>query len=416
MMEQGGTMVDRTDVLVAGGGIAGLAFAVALRRAAPGAHVAVADPAFGAAPSDGRRSFRAVAVAAGSRRFLDALGAWDAVAASAQPIVEMVITDSRDHDAPRPVFLDFDGEAAPGESFAHMVFQEDLRGALLIAARTVGVDLLPTRISGFRPAGSGLAVEAEGRASRTRLLVAADGGRSRLREAAGIATVAWDYDQAGIVATVSHEIPHDGRATQHFLPGGPLAVLPMRAEDGSERRFSLVWTALPAEAARLVALPSADFLAVLESRIGFGYGALRLEDRPSAHPLRLVLPRRLVAPRFALLGDAARTIHPLAGQGLNLGLRDAATLAEGVAEPLNLGLDPASPDVLAAYERARRFDSVLMAGATDGLNRLFSNDSLPARLLRDLGLGLVDRAPALKHLFIRDASGLSGAVPSRFKR
>jgi 2-octaprenyl-6-methoxyphenol hydroxylase len=416
MMEQGGTMVDRTDVLVAGGGIAGLTFAVALRRAAPGARVAVADPAFGAAPSGGRRSFRAVAVAAGSRRFLDGLGAWDAVEASAQPIVEMVITDSRDHDAPRPVFLDFDGEAAPGESFAHMVFQEDLRGALLIAARTAGVDLLPTRISAFRPAGSGLAVEVEGRASRTRLLVAADGGRSRLREAAGIATVAWDYDQAGIVATVSHEIPHDGRATQHFLPGGPLAVLPMRAQDGSERRFSLVWTAPRAEAGRLVALPPADFLAALESRIGFGYGALTLEDRPSAHPLRLVLPRRLVAPRFALLGDAARTIHPLAGQGLNLGLRDAATLAESVAEPLGLGLDPAGPDVLAAYQRARRFDAVLMAGATDGLNRLFSNDSLPARLLRDLGMGLVDRVPALKQAFIRDASGLSGAVPSRFER
>ncbi len=412
-------MIDTTDVLVAGGGIAGLAFAAALRRAAPMARVAVADPSFaapdGAAAADGRGTLRAVAVAAGSRRFLDALGAWDAVADAAQPMVEMVITDSRERDAPRPVFLDFDGEAEPGEPFAHMVFQDDLRAALRDAARAAGVALLPERVTGFHRGDAALTVEA-GAGLRARLLVAADGGRSRLREAAGIGTVGWDYDQSGIVATLSHEIPHDGRATQHFLPGGPLAVLPMRAADGSERRFSLVWSAPHAEAARLVALPPEAFVAALEERIGFAYGALTLEDRPAAYPLRLVLPRGLVAERVALLGDAARTIHPLAGQGLNLGLRDAAALAELVAEPLGLGLDPADPAVLAAYERARRFDAVLMAGATDGLNRLFSNDSLPARVLRDVGMGLVDRVPALKRFFIRDASGLSGATPERFRR
>ncbi len=413
-------MVDTVDVLVAGGGIAGLAFAAALRRAAPMARVAVADPSFaaspGAASAGDRRPLRAVAVAAGSRRFLDALGAWEAVAGAAQPMVEMVITDSRDDDAPRPVFLDFDGEAEPDEPFAHMVFQDDLRAAALEAARCAGVELRPERVTGYRrDGGAALAVDA-GTGLRTRLLVAADGGRSRLREAAGIGTVGWDYDQSGIVATLAHEIPHDGRATQHFLPGGPLAVLPMRAADGSERRFSLVWSAPHAEAARLVALSPEAFVAALEERIGFGYGRLTLEDRPAAYPLRLVLPRALVAERFALLGDAARTIHPLAGQGLNLGLRDAAALAEGIAAPLGLGLDPAEPEALAAYERARRFDAVLMAGATDGLNRLFSNDSLPARVLRDVGMGLVDRLPALKRMLIRDASGLAGATPERFRR
>ena len=409
-------MGNTTDVLVAGGGIAGLATALAVRRAAPMARVSVADPAF-AAPGQRHRTLRAVAVAAGSRRFLDRLGAWEPVAATAQPMVEMVITDSREADAPRPVFLDFDGEAEPDEPFAHMVFQDDLRAAVLEAARAAGVELLPERVAGFQREGAGaLAVEAGPSAPRTRLLVAADGGRSRLREAAGLATVGWDYAQSGIVATLSHAIPHDGRATQHFLPGGPLAILPMRAADGSERRFSLVWSAPHAEAARLVALSPDAFVAALEEKIGFGYGALTLEDRPAAYPLRLVLPRGLVAERFALLGDAARTIHPLAGQGLNLGLRDAAALAEAVAEPLGLGLDPGDSAVLAAYERARRFDAVLMAGATDGLNRLFSNDSVPARVLRDIGLGLVDRVPALKKLFIRDASGLSGAVPERFRR
>ncbi len=408
-------MVDTKDVLVAGGGIAGLALALAVRRAAPAARVAVADPAF-AAPAEERRTLRAVAVAAGSRRFLDALGAWEPVRSSAQPMVEMVITDSREDDAPRPVFLDFDGEAEPDEPFAHMVFQDDLRLAALAAARAAGVELLARRVTGFRAGAAASAVEAGPEPLRARLLVAADGGRSRLREAAGIATVGWDYDQSGVVATLSHEIAHDGRATQHFLPGGPLAILPMRAADGSERRFSLVWSVPHAEAARLVALSPADFVAALESRIGFAYGALTLEDRPAAYPLRLVLPRRLVGPRFALLGDAARTIHPLAGQGLNLGLRDAAALAEAMAEPLGLGLDPATPDVLSAYERARRFDALLMAGATDGLNRLFSNDSVPARVLRDLGMGVVDRLPALKRLFVRDAAGLSGAVPERFRR
>ncbi|WP_237477989.1 FAD-dependent monooxygenase [Lichenibacterium dinghuense] len=409
-------MGDTVDVLVAGGGIAGLAFAAALRRAAPMARVAVADPSF-AAPAEGRRTLRAVAVAAGSCRFLDALGAWEAVAGAAQPMVEMVITDSRDSDAPRPVFLDFDGEAEPDEPFAHMVFQDDLRASLLAAARDAGVELRPGRVTGFaREGAAALSADVGGATARARLLVAADGGRSRLREAAGIGTVGWDYPQSGIVATLAHEIPHDGRATQHFLPGGPLAILPMRAADGSERRFSLVWSAPHAEAARLVALPPEAFVAELEERIGYGYGALTLEDRPAAYPLRLTLPRGLVAERFALLGDAARTIHPLAGQGLNLGLRDAAALAERVAEPLGLGLDPADPEALAGYERARRFDAVLMAGATDGLNRLFSNDSVPARALRDFGMGLVDRVPALKRFFIRDASGLSGATPERFRR
>ena len=249
---------------------------------------------------------------------------------------------------------------------------------------------------------------------RARLLVAADGGRSRLREAAGIGTVGWDYRQSAIVATLSHERSHEGRATQHFLPAGPLAILPLRAPDGSPRRFSLVWTESPAEAARLVALAPAAFVTALEARIGFENGALKLEDRPSAHPLRLALPRRLVADRFALVGDAARTIHPLAGQGLNLGLRDAAALAEGAAEALSLGLDPGAPAVLGAYERARRFDAVAMAAVTDSLNRLFANRTLPVRLLRDLGLGLVDRLPALKELFIRDAAGLAGAKPDAF--
>ena len=415
MVEDGRPAARTNDIVIAGGGIAGLALAMSVRRAWAGAAVAVCDPLIGPDHAGGRRNLRAVAVATGSRRFLEKLGVWGAVAVSAQPMTEMVITDSRKDDAPRPVYLDFAGEAEAGEPFAHMVFSDDLRRALLAACEAAGVRAIAARVDRFRPETGVLAVETTGEALRARLLVAADGGRSRLRELAGIRSVGWDYSQAGIVATVSHAIPHGGRATQHFLPPGPLAILPLRAEDGTERRFSLVWTEEAAEAARLAALPGPLFLEALENRIGYEFGALTLEDVPTAHPLRLVLPRGLVKHRFALLGDAARTIHPLAGQGLNLGLRDAAVLTELMTDRLSLGLDPGDPDVLDAYERARRFDSLIMAGATDGLNRLFSNDNLPARLMRDLGLGLVDRMPGLKRTFMRDAAGLSGTVPEWFR-
>jgi 2-octaprenyl-6-methoxyphenol hydroxylase len=400
------------DIVVAGGGIAGLALALAVRRACPGATVTLCDPR----PAHPARSPRAVAVAAGARRFLGDLDAWQAVAAEAQPITAMTITDSRPEDAPRPVYLDFAGEAEPGEPFAHMVFHDDLRTALAERCTAQGVTIVRDRVTGFRLGGGALLAEAATGVLRARLLVAADGGRSRLREAAGIGTLARDYGQAGIVATLSHDISHEGRATQHFLPEGPLAILPLRAADGSPRRVSLVWTTSLAEARRLVALSPEAFVAALQGRIGRDYGALALEDVPSAHALRLVLPRRLVAERVALLGDAARTIHPLAGQGLNLGLRDAAVLAELAAERLSLGLDPGDAETLDAYQRARRFDALAMAVMTDGLNRLFSNDTLPVRLLRDVGLGLVDRLPRLKRSFMRDAAGLAGRVPRSFTR
>jgi 2-octaprenyl-6-methoxyphenol hydroxylase len=404
------------DILIAGAGVTGLALALGLKRSCPAAAVAVVDPAGLPDGAAAPRTLRAVAVAAGPRRFLDDLGVWGAVAAYAQPIHDMRITDSRPDDAPRPVFLDFAGEAGPDEPFAFMLLQDDLRQALVRACRAAGVVALSGRITDFRREAGALRIDGPVPGTATRLLVAADGARSRLRGLAGIGTVGWDYGQAGVVATIAHERPHEGRATQHFLPGGPLAVLPLRAENGSDRRFSLVWTERSLEAERLAGLPPSDFIEALEAKIGFDYGPLRLEDRPSAHPLRLILPRRLVAPRLALLGDAARSIHPLAGQGLNLGLRDVAVLVEALTEALDLGLDPGEASLLRAYERARRFDSIMMAAATDALNRLFSNDSLPARLIRDFGLGLVDRIPGVKRFFIRDAAGLSGDVPAPFRR
>ena len=245
------------DILVAGGGIAGLALALAVKRAVPGAALTICDPA----ATSPARSLRAVAVGAGSRRFLDDLGVWGPVGAAAQPIAEMAITDSRPKDAIRPTYLGFAGEAGPDEPFAHMVFHDDLRAALRDACTAAGIEIVAARVTGFHRGGGILAVETTGDVLRTRLLAAADGSQSRVREAAGIGTVGWDYDQAGIIATVSHEVSHEGRATQHFLPAGPLAILPLRAPDGSPRWFSLVWTTSLAEAQRLVALPPDAFLA-----------------------------------------------------------------------------------------------------------------------------------------------------------
>lgn len=386
---------------MAGAGVTGLATALAVASApGPRPRVLVCDPALSeAAP----RTLRAVAIAPASRRFLDRLGVWSAVAPAAQPILRMVLGDTRPDAVPAPEYLRFEADGG-AEPLAHMVLQDELRAALLEGCRDAGVVLRADRIAGYRGDAGGLVLEGSDAASR--LLVAADGGRSRLRDFAGIGTVGRDYGQSGIVATLRHTLDHGGEALQHFLPGGPLAVLPLRDPEGSGHRSSIVWTEASAEAARLTGLSPDAFCAALLARGGQARGALALEDVPRAYPLALRLARRLVAPRLALVGDAARLIHPLAGQGLNLGLQDAEALGRLVADALGLGLDPGASRVLDAYGRERRIDQVAMAAATDGLNRLFSNDRAPLRLLRDVGLGLVDRAPRLKAALIRRASGL----------
>lgn len=390
------------DGIIAGAGIAGAALALGLKRAmGAAAAIMLCDPAFeldGAASG----SLRAVAIAPDVRRQIEMFGLWTGIASNAQAITSMVITDGRAGLLPNPAFLHFGDDAARPEPLAHMVVVDELRRLLLQACNEAGVVFDSGAATGFRKDPAWLTLTlGDGRRHRTRLLAAADGGRSRLRHAAGIQTLDMPYPQSAIVATLSHSEDHQGRATQHFLPGGPIALLPMRAADGSRHRTSLVWTDDSREAARLVALPAPLFCAALQDRIGFGLGTITLEDRPSAHALRLSLARRLTGPRFALLGDAARVIHPLAGQGLNLGLRDAAALTRRVADSAGLGLDPGASAVLAAYERDRRPDATVMAAGTDLLDRLFSNDSVALRSLRDLGLGAVDRMPALKRAFTR---------------
>jgi 2-octaprenyl-6-methoxyphenol hydroxylase len=396
------TAENRTDVAIAGAGAAGLSLAVALARSlSPGFTVTVCDPALRSEPaSDDRVS----AIAGGARRLLSALGVWDRLGGPVQPIVAMEITDSRLEDAVRPTFLSFDSEAE-GEPAAHMVENRDVLIALRAVARETGVQFVAKAVESHA-ADEGAARLADGEFIAARLLVAADGPRSRLRTQAGIKTVNWSYGQSGIVATIGHEREHHGKAVQHFLAGGPFAILPLAG-----KRSSIVWTEQAAEAERLIALAPKEFHAELERRFGLQLGEIEVLSPPRAYPLGFSIARNFISERLALVGDAAHVIHPIAGQGLNLGLRDVAALAECIAEAARLGLDPGSNEVLERYERWRRFDTMAMGFATDALNRLFSNNSSALKLLRDVGLGLVDRAAPVKGFFAKEAAGLTGEVP-----
>lgn len=393
------------DVLVGGGGYVGLSVAVSIKKSAPHLSVMVVD----AAPEHAwRKDARASAIAAAASRMLSALGLWEKMLPEAQPINRMEITDSRMSDPVRPIFLTFDGEAGPGEPFAHMVPNPALIGPLLEAAKTLGVEFrsgttVETFTADTRCATAKLST---GETVEASLLVACDGAKSKLRDIAGIKTVHWDYGQSGIVTTVEHERPHEGVAEEHFLPAGPFAVLPLPGN-----RSSLVWTERTEDADRLVAADDLVFEEELERRFGHKLGHIRPVGPRRAFPLGLTLARAFVANRFALAGDAAHGIHPISGQGLNLGFKDVAALAETIVDADRLGLDIGAMNVLERYERWRRFDTFRMGVTTDVLNRLFSNDVTPVRVIRDFGLGLVERMPGLKSFFIRQASMAGGDDP-----
>ena len=396
-------------IVIGGGAFAGLALALALRQGlGTDIPVIVADPALATRPS---RDPRATAIVAACRRLFEAIGAWGDVADDAQPILDMVVTDSKLEDATRPVFLTFAGNVEPGEPFAHMIENRHLIDVLVRRAEAEGIELVTAAVTSFdaRPGGVDVTLS-DGRVVEASLLVAADGARSKLRERAGIATHGWEYDQSGIVVTVGHERDHHGRAEEHFLPAGPFAILPLTG-----KRSSLVWTEKRSEAARITALDEVEFHAELEQRFGLHLGEIKALDKPRAFPLGYFVARSFIGERLALVGDAAHVIHPIAGQGLNMGLKDVAALAEVVVDAARLGMDLGQADVLDRYQRWRRFDTMAMGLATNSLNLLFSNQSNLLRTVRDIGLGLVDRAPPLKNLFIRQAAGLSGEVPRLLK-
>jgi 2-octaprenyl-6-methoxyphenol hydroxylase len=391
------------DVIIVGGGPVGLCQALALTRFQSGMRVALVDRRPFTVPDDKR----AFALSAGVRRVLDALGVWPALIPDATAIDAMKISDSGRGDISRPVFLTFEGDVVPGEPYAHMVPNRALTAALLQAAESRVEFIAPAEVAGYVAefADASLSLK-DGRVLRAPLIVAADGAMSGLRQMAGIGVVSHDYHQSGVVTTIAHELPHAGTAYEHFRPAGPFASLPL-----SGNRSSLVWTESTEEAARLKSLPLEDAATEIEAAMGSSLGTVSVEEGLQSFPLRLQLARAFVSPRLALIGDAAHVIHPLAGQGLNLGFKDVAALTETVIDAMRLGLDHGSDDVLAGYAGWRRFDTALMAAVTDNLNRLFSNDVAPLRAVRDIGLGLVDRLPRLKSMLIGRAASLDNSGP-----
>ncbi len=397
----------QADIIISGGGMVGLSLGLALAQG--GFRTVVADIAPMTAQLDPNFDGRVSALAYATIRMVRALGVWDAMAAHAQPIREILVTDGAPGRAASPFSLHFDAQEVGAPQLGAIVENRHIRAALAArAAQEKNLTLIaPAAVTGVTVTGIGVtATLSNGETVSAALAIAADGRVSPLRENMGIKTIGWSYPQTGIVATVAHARPHNGVAYEHFLPAGPFAILPM-----TDNRSSLVWTEEKAKAPALLALDEARFNAELAKRFGAHLGDVRVTGPRWSYPLSFHIARDFVRPRFALAGDCAHGIHPIAGQGLNLGLKDAAALAEVLLDAARLGQDIGALDVLKRYERWRRFDSVAMAASTDALNRLFSNDIAPLRLLRDVGMGIVDSIGPARRFFMRHAGGDVGKLP-----
>jgi 2-octaprenyl-6-methoxyphenol hydroxylase len=397
----------RCDVIIGGGGLVGMTLAVALARG--GLDVVVADPVPASAALDAKFDGRVCALSFASVRMFQALGVWEHMAPHAQPIHDILVTDAKLGGAPSPFSLHFDAEELGAASLGHIVENRYTRTALFATAATLPnlTFVAPAALIDLKTGENGIrAALSNGQCFEAALAVAADGRESAMRENMGLQIIGWSYEQHGIVATVEHEKPHNGIAYEHFLPSGPFAILPM-----TSNRSSLVWTEKSALVPAMMALDEDAFNAEIARRFGDHLGATRAAGPRWSYPLKFHLARGYVKPRFALVGDAAHGIHPIAGQGFNLGLKDAAALVDVLLDTARLGLDIGALDSLKKYERWRRFDSLAMAVATDGLNRLFSNDIAPLRFLRDVGLGVVDQIGPARRFFMRHAGGDIGKLP-----
>ena len=399
------------DVVISGGGMVGLPLGLALAQG--GFKTLVADAAAPARMLEPQFDGRVSALAYASVRMLTALGVWEGLAAHAQPIHEILVSDGAIGRPASPFSLHFDAEEIGAHALGYIAENRHIRAALYdVVARTPNLELAaPAVVKSLAVEQGGATVTlADGEEIKCALVIAADGRESRLRNESGIGVIGWFYPQTGIVATVEHEKPHNGVAYEHFLPSGPFAILPMTGN-----RSSLVWTEAKTKAPGLLALDEAGFNDELARRFGSHLGRARAAGPRWSYPLSFHLAREFVRPRFALAGDCAHGIHPIAGQGLNLGLKDAAALAEVLLDAARLGRDIGALDTLKRYERWRRFDSFTLAASTDALNRLFSNDIAPLRHLRDLGLGIVDAIGPARRFFMRHAGGDVGKLPRLMK-
>lgn len=397
-----------TDILIVGGGLNGPALALALAQG--GFRVTVVDSRPAPARAETRFDGRAYALAIASRRLLQAIGVWPALADKAQPILQIKASDGRPGQGPAPFFLTFDHAEIEEGPMGFMVEDRHLYAAFLAA---MAANPSITLLSGDSVVGQSAGPQsvevslASGRVMRARVLVGCDGRASGVAARAGIRRQGWGYGQTALVTAVRHEKPHQGIAHQFFMPSGPLAILPLPGG----HHASIVWSESDSRAAEIQALDDAGYLAALRPRFGDFLGDVTLAGARFTYPLNLTLAERFVAPRLALVGDAAHGVHPIAGQGLNLGLRDVGALAEVLILAARRGEDIGAIDVLERYERWRRFDSTSLALGMDAVNRLFSNDNPILRAGRDLGLGLVNALPGLRRNFIRQAAGLQGELP-----
>ncbi|MFZ1513246.1 MAG: FAD-dependent monooxygenase [Tabrizicola sp.] len=396
------------DILIAGGGLNGPALALALAQG--GLRVTVIDAR--AAPLRAEAGFdgRAYALAIASVRLLTAIGVWPLVADKAQPILEIKASDGRAGEGAAPFFLHFDAAEIEEGPMGHMLEDRHLYAAFLHAMETVpGITLLSgesVQSQEVEPSGATVTL-ASGRRLSAGLLVGCDGRGSGVAARAGIRRIGWGYGQTALVTAIRHERDHQGIAQQFFMPSGPLAILPLKGGHHS----SIVWSEADATAAAIQALPDAGYLETLRPRFGDFLGEISLAGDRFTYPLSLSLAERFIAPRLALVGDAAHGVHPIAGQGLNLGLRDVAALAEVLILARRRGEEPGSPAALEEYQLWRRFDSTALALGMDAVNRLFSSDNPLLRLGRDLGMGMVNALPGLRRGFIRQAAGLTGELP-----
>jgi len=403
--------LNQVDVLISGGGMVGLPLGLALAQG--GLKVVILDTVPPAKLLEPHFDGRVSALAYASVRMLTALGVWDRLAPNAQPIHEILVTDGQTGKPASPFSLHFDSQEVGADALGHIAENRHIRAALYQCAEAcANLEVkAPAAVKSLTAAaGSAVARLADGEEISAALVVAADGRESPLRSQMGVQIIGWSYPQTGIVATVEHERPHNGVAYEHFLPSGPFAILPMTGN-----RSSLVWTEAKAKAPSLLALDEAGFNDELARRFGSHLGQTKSAGPRWSYPLSFHLARDFVRPRFALAGDCAHGIHPIAGQGLNLGLKDAAALAEVLLDAARLGRDIGALDTLKRYERWRRFDSFALAASTDALNRLFSNDIAPLRHLRDLGLGIVDSIGPARRFFMRHAGGDVGKLPRLMK-
>lgn len=396
-----------TDLIIVGGGLNGPALALAAAQA--GFTVTIID----SLPLDTRKRVdfdgRSYALAHASMRLLHGIGVWPAISDKAQPMLEIKVTDGRAGEGPSPWMMHFDHAEIEEGPMGFMVEDRHLRRAFLDAMAS---DDRITQLSGETvvaqsvDAASATVTLASGAKITGKVLIGSDGRQSGTATRAGIKRTGWGYGQTAVVCAVKHEKPHGGIAHQFFMPSGPLAILPLTND-----RSSIVWSETGANATALMAMNDADFLDALRPAFGSFLGQINLTGARFSYPLGLTLANSFIADRVALVGDAAHGVHPIAGQGLNAGLRDVAALAEVLEQARARGEDIGGAQSLARYQQWRRFDTATLALATDTFNRLFSNDNPLLRAARDIGMGLVNAAPGLRRTFIREAAGLTGDLP-----